>query len=198
MFEGQREAAIREHQAGLTVVRTTFRDVPIGISIDPGYSDQLWLKDVRFENVAARPFSRRARNPATQIGVQDAVCVDVPVFARARERRRGSGPVGARRPLIASAASATGCSSAGRDSIGASTGLRRRAAGGGCRPAPAGAAALPSMEQWVNVRTLGVTGDGKADDTKALQAAVDAHRVLYFPTGTYIVRDTIALKRTPC
>ena len=49
------------------------------------------------------------------------------------------------------------------------------------------------MEQWVNVRTLGVTGDGKTDDTEALQAAV-ASRVLYFPTGSYIVRDTIALK----
>ena len=33
---GQREAAIREHLAGLTVVRTTFRNVPIGISIDRG------------------------------------------------------------------------------------------------------------------------------------------------------------------
>ena len=39
VFEGQREAAIREHQTGLTVVRTTFRDVPVGISIDKGYSD---------------------------------------------------------------------------------------------------------------------------------------------------------------
>ena len=45
------------------------------------------------------------------------------------------------------------------------------------------------MEQWVNVRSLGVTGDGKTDDTKALQAAIDSQRVLYFPTGSYVVRD---------
>ena len=50
------------------------------------------------------------------------------------------------------------------------------------------------MEQWVNVRTLGVMGDGKTDDTKALQAAIDSQRVLYFPTGSYVVRDTLALK----
>ena len=50
------------------------------------------------------------------------------------------------------------------------------------------------MEQWVNVRTLGVKGDGKTDDTKALQAAIDSQRVLYFPTGSYVVRDTLALK----
>ena len=34
IFDGQREAAIREHMAGLTVVRTTCRNVPVGISID--------------------------------------------------------------------------------------------------------------------------------------------------------------------
>jgi len=67
VFEGQREAAIREHQAGLTVVRTTFRDVPIGISIDPGYADQLWLKDVRFEKVrTAAVLYDGARNAATR------------------------------------------------------------------------------------------------------------------------------------
>ena len=33
VFEGQRDAAIREYMAGLTVVRTTFRNVPVGIEI---------------------------------------------------------------------------------------------------------------------------------------------------------------------
>src|SRR6185436_9311990 len=42
LFEGQREAAIREHWAAMTVVRSTFRNVPVGIDIDPQYSDQLW------------------------------------------------------------------------------------------------------------------------------------------------------------
>jgi polygalacturonase len=46
----------------------------------------------------------------------------------------------------------------------------------------------------VNVHTLGVKGDGQTDDTQAIQKAVDTERVLYFPTGNYIVRDTIRLK----
>lgn len=33
-FEGQREAAIREHMAGLTLIRDTFRDLPTAIDID--------------------------------------------------------------------------------------------------------------------------------------------------------------------
>src|SRR3954454_9614874 len=52
-FEGQREAAIREHEAGLTLIRDAFRDVPVAIDIDPHYYDQLWAKDCRFENIPA-------------------------------------------------------------------------------------------------------------------------------------------------
>jgi hypothetical protein len=89
VFDGQREAAIREHMAGLTAVRTAFRNVPIGVSIDRDYSDQLWLKDVRFENVAtAAVVIDKERNPTTQVGVVDAICANVPVFARYRESGR--------------------------------------------------------------------------------------------------------------
>ena len=59
---------------------------------------------------------------------------------------------------------------------------------------PAVIRALPPTAQWVNVRTLGVTGDGKTDDTAALKAAIAAHRVLYFPSGFYQVTDTLTLK----
>ena len=41
-FEGQRDAAIREHEAGLTLVNVAFRNVPVGIEIDRGYGDWLW------------------------------------------------------------------------------------------------------------------------------------------------------------
>src|SRR5438067_2443542 len=51
-FEGQRDAAIREHEAGLTLVNTDIRDTPVGIDIDRGYGDWMWGKDVRFENVS--------------------------------------------------------------------------------------------------------------------------------------------------
>ncbi len=54
VFEGQREAAIREHEAGLTLIRDTFRNVPTAIDIDQGYPDELWVKDSRFENVSGR------------------------------------------------------------------------------------------------------------------------------------------------
>ena len=88
-FDGQREAAIRENEAGLTLVHDEFRNVPTAIAIDPHYSDQLWVKDARFENIAGpaivigNEYSRM-----TQINLENIVCRQVPVFARFRESGR--------------------------------------------------------------------------------------------------------------
>jgi hypothetical protein len=193
VFEGQREAAIREHQTGLTVVRTTFRNVPVGISIDPGYSDHVWLKDTRFEHVAtAAIVYDRSTNALMQLGVEDAICVDTPVFARDRESGRTASTSS---PAYRVRSFSHGLVVRGRESTGR---IERQyldePLAAAPAPLPSALPALPPMAQWVNVRTLGVTGDGKTDDTKALQAAVDGTRVLYFPSGTYVVRDTIALK----
>ncbi len=96
-FEGQRDAAIREHMAGLTLVRDTFRNVPVAIDIDPHYSDQLYVKDSRFEHVSkAAIVISNENNATTEIGVDNAVCADVPTFARFRESgktRAGAGPI---------------------------------------------------------------------------------------------------------
>jgi hypothetical protein len=86
VFEGQREAAIREHMAGLTVIRTTFRNLPVAIDLDPHYSDQLWVKDSRFENLSrAAVVISNEQNATTQVGFENAVCANVPVFVRFRE-----------------------------------------------------------------------------------------------------------------
>ncbi|HWF45614.1 MAG TPA: glycosyl hydrolase family 28-related protein, partial [Bryobacteraceae bacterium] len=51
-FEGQREAAIRENEAGLTLIHDEFKNVPSGVVIDRGYSDELWIKDSRFDGIS--------------------------------------------------------------------------------------------------------------------------------------------------
>jgi len=61
-------------------------------------------------------------------------------------------------------------------------------------PLPPAIRPLPPSEDWVNVHTLGVAGDGATDDTLAIQRAIETHKVLYLPTGHYIVRDTLTLK----
>lgn len=193
LFQGQREAAIREHEAGLTLIRDTFRDVPIAIDIDAHYSDQLWVKEGRFENIsAAVVVISNEKSPLTEIGFENAVLNNVPTFAFFRESGRkvaGKGPAyrvgNFNYGLIVPGPGMTG-----------SIGMRYDALPLSSLPAPLPAAipALPRSEDWVNVHTLGVVGDGTADDTAAIQKAIDGHRVLYFPTGRYIVHDTLTLQ----
>ena len=88
-FDGQREAAIRENEAGLTLVHDEFRNVPTAIAIDPHYSDQLWVKDARFENISGPAILIGNENSRmTEINLENIVCHKVPVFARFRESGR--------------------------------------------------------------------------------------------------------------
>ena len=90
-FEGQRDAAIREHEAGLTLVNVTFSDTPVGIEIDRGYGDWLWGKHVRFENVSkAGVVISNENNVFTQVGFDNAVASrDAGVRALPRQRQDG-------------------------------------------------------------------------------------------------------------
>ena len=192
-FEGQREAAIREHEVDLTLVRDSFRNVPVAIDIDPQYSDDLWVKDCRFEDVAqAAVIISNEKNPTTEIGFDNAILHNVPTFARLRE----SGKTIPAKGAIYRVANFTWGLIVPAEGVMGSIGMRYDAAPLASLPAPLSPAirALPPTSEWVNVHTLGVKGDGTTDDTAAIQAAIAAHRVLYFPSGRYIVRDTLTLK----
>ncbi|MGA8727633.1 MAG: glycosyl hydrolase family 28-related protein [Terracidiphilus sp.] len=192
-FEGQHEAAIREHEAGLTLIRDTFRNVPTAIAIDPHYSDELWVKECRFESISGpAAIISDEKSPLTEIGFEDAVLKDVPIFARFRESgEEVAGKSAIYRVkdfnygLIVPGEGRTGTMGMRYDAMPLSS-LRATL--------PPAIRALPAMEDWVNVHTVGVTGDGTTDDTAAIQMAIDAHRVLYFPSGHYVVRDTLTLK----
>ena len=96
-FEGQREAAIQERAAGLTLIRPQFRNVPTAIAIDPDSPDDLWVKDARMENISGPAVIVSLENSArNQINMENVVCSRVPVFALMRESGRkvaAPGPV---------------------------------------------------------------------------------------------------------
>jgi hypothetical protein len=192
-FDGQREAAIREHEGQLTLVRDTIRNVPTAIDIDAGYSDELWVKDCRFEAVSQTAvIISMEKSPLTEIGFENAVLKDVPMFAKFRESGETVSGKGA---VYRVSAFNYGLMVPGPGQMG-TMGLRYEAAALNAMPAPMDAAipALPPTNEWVNVHTLGVKGDGETDDTSALKNAIAAHRVLYLPSGHYVVSGTIELK----
>jgi len=192
-FEGQREAAIRENEAQLTVINTEFKNVPTAIAIDPKYSDWLWVKDARFENISGPAIVISNENSRlTQINLEDIHCKNVPVFAQFRESGRklaGQGTIYHVKSL------SHGLTLAGMGAVG-TTKTSYQASPLQTMPArPAGAIrALPPMESWVNLKSLGVKGDGKTDETAAIRKAIADHKVLYVPSGHYVVSDTIELR----
>ncbi len=192
-FEGQRSAAIREHEAQLTLVNVEMRDVPVGIEIDRGYGDWLWGKDVRFEHVrqAAIVISNE-NNVYTQIGFDNALASDTPVFAKFRDSGR---TVSGKGHSYHVSAFSYGLALPGLGQLGQFATSAELAAINQLPPRRQPAIrALPPVAEWANAHDLGVVGDGQADDTAALQRAIQSHRIVYLPLGVYKVSNTIQLR----
>jgi len=192
-FEGQREAAIRGHEAGLTLINTSIRNTPVGIEISRGYGDWLWGKDVRFENVSkAAVVISNEDNVYTQVGFDNAVAKNTPVFARFRDSGKTVPGYGAAYRISEFNYGLTlpGLGSTGK--------FATNVKGEALKALPAQRApvmrALPATKQWASVRDFGAVGDGVTDDTAAVQKAIDSKRVVYLPQGFYMVQDTIRLK----
>jgi len=192
-FTGQRDAAIREHEVDLTMVNVAIRDTPVGIEIDRGYGDSLWGKDVRFEHVGrAGVVISNENNAFTQVGFDNALATDTPVFARFRDSGRTVDGKG-KAYRVASFSYGLAVPEFGQMGDYATEADIRPLSALPPRRDPA-IRALPAMTQWTDVRSLGVKGDAETDDTAALQRAIDSHRVLYFPVGFYKVTDTLKLR----
>jgi pectate lyase-like protein/SMP-30/gluconolaconase/LRE-like protein len=192
-FEGQREAAVREHEAGLTLIRPQFKNVPTAISIDPGYSDELWIKDGRMENISGPAIIISNESSArTEINMENVVCRKVPIFATYRESGKR---IVAPAELYAVKTFSHGLQYQDIGSVPAIQDVYETTALSAL-PAPVKSDILdlPPIDTWVNVRSLGAKGDGTTDDTDALRNAIAQHRTIYLPSGQYRVTDTITLR----
>jgi sugar lactone lactonase YvrE len=189
-FEGQREAAIHTMEAGFTMVRVRFAHMPVAIQIAPGEVEQLYGRDLRMEDIRSAAFKHgNALNLHSEVTLMNVACSDVPNFYRGDD----SVTAPSRHYEVV------------RFSIGLEIGedgrkrgiVMKHQARRLTQPAPALTSdipALPPMSEWISVRTLGVKGDGRTDDTAALRAAIDSHPVLFFPGGTYRVTGSLQLK----
>jgi len=191
-FDGQSKAAIREHEAGLTLIHDTFRNTPQAVSIDPDYADELWVQNTRFENISGPAITiSNENNPTTEINLENVLCSHVKTLALLRKSGRaitGPGDIYHVRSfthgLTMSAAGAVGAIQTRLDAVP----IEELPP-----PTPDAIPALPPAATWVNLQSLGAKGDGVTDDTAVLQKAIAEHRVLYVPVGRYLVSNTIRL-----
>ncbi len=192
-FDGQKVAAIQEHEGGLTLIHDQFRNTPAAISIDPGYIEELWIKDSRFENINGPAITiSNEKNPLTEINLQNILCRQVPVLALFRESGKKVAGSGNSYRVEKFSHGMT------MADLGATPRLETSVK---ISPVTAWPAAespairnLPARDTWVNLRLLGAKGDGITDDTAAIQKAIAEHSTIYIPSGRYLVSNTITLK----
>ncbi|HYG36738.1 MAG TPA: glycosyl hydrolase family 28-related protein [Clostridia bacterium] len=193
LFEGQREAAILEREAGLTLIRPHFRRVPTAVAIEPGQADELWVKDARLEEISGPAFLFGVENnPRNEINFEDVTCRAVPIFAALRESgKRFTAPSDTY--LVKTFSHGLHFADLGAAPK-IQTTFDARPVATLPPPAPSDLPSLPACDSWVNLRDLGAKGDGVTDDTEVLQKAIATHRSIYLPSGFYIVRDTLTLR----
>jgi hypothetical protein len=192
-FEGQGQAAILEHEAGLTLIRPYFRDVPTAVEIEPGSVDELWVKDARLEDVSGPAFRfGMEKSPRNEINVEGAACRNVPCFAELEDSSKRLVAPSEIYQIKTFSHGLRFADAAGESEI--KTQFDTETLQTLPKPVATDLAALPPGDRWVNVRDLGAKGDGKTDDTEALQQAIATHDTLYLPSGFYLVHDTLKLR----
>jgi hypothetical protein len=192
-FAGQRRAAIHTQEVGMTLVRVRIARAPIAIEVAHGMTEQLYGRDLVLEDITrSAVVLGDARKAHHQVTLDEIVCSNVPQLVQAETGSTGRFDVkGSSHPFVEEhLAIGLEIGSDGRER---GVQLRHRERAGPGSVPVSDIPPLPPMREWVNVRTLGVKGDG-TDDTASLQAAIDGHRVLYLPSGVYRVTDTLHLR----
>lgn len=192
-FSGQRRAAIHTQEAGMTLVRDRISHSPVAIEIPPGQIEELYAHDLLLEDITRSALilgdAQKLRN---EITLDQIICRNVPQVVEGQPGSPGTFALkGSTRPYIEE--HLTLGEMIGPDGRERGIQFHHQEQMGTAQPVPSDIPAFPPMGEWANVHTLGVKGDG-SDDTAALQAAIDAHRVLYFPSGFYRVTNTLHLR----
>lgn len=192
-FEGQREAAIRTQEAGLTIVRLQAKNVPTVISINPNYHEKLFMENCRFDKVSGPAIIiSNEDNAVNQISLRNIDCRDVPVLAsyrRSGKQTPGMGSMYKVKNFIYGLQ---------MDSLTADPVYKTmqdiQPLTVFPEPVKKDIPDLPAINTWVNIKTLGAKGDDTTDNTRIIQDAVDKYQTIYFPQGWYRVSETIKLK----
>jgi len=186
-FSGQRTAAISTHDAGFTLIRDSVSDVPVAIQIPKGQVEQLYGRDLRMRNISRVVLQAGdVDNLRSEITLENIDCADVARFA-------DGVPAPSRFFVEDHFSLGLAIGPDGREK-GVSLNHHERELQDTPAAVPSDVPSLPPMDSWVNVRALGVKGDGVADDTAALQHAIDDHTALFFPSGMYRLTGSVRLR----
>jgi len=192
-FEGQRKAAIKTQEAGLTIVRMQVKNVPYAIEIDPNYWEKLYMENCQLIDIKNSALVISNENNANnQISLVNVDCQNVPVLA---EYRRSGNKTAGEGKMYKVKKFVYGLHI---DDLGEIPVYKTHKEIEPLTVFPAmtktDTPQLPDMGTWANLKDFGAVGDGETDDTKAIQKAIDSHQTVYVPQGWYRVTEPIKMK----
>ena len=179
-FENQTVAGIKTTDVGLSLIRCNFRQMPVAIEIPDDETDQIYGRDLRFEDItkAGVKFGD-AKHFLHQVTLVNTACTAVPQFLdHALDKIRAPGKY----YVVDRLSAGLEIGPDGREA-GIVTRHSQRALRSAAPIVPSDMPSLPPMDQWFTVHS----------DTD-VQAAINEHRVLYFPMGTYRTNSPWLLK----
>ncbi len=192
-FEGQTKAAISTEEAGLTLVRNHFKNIPSAIIVNPNRAEELFLTDSRLENISGPAIVISDEyNARPQFNLKNVVCKNVPVLASFRKSKKEIKVPDNIYQVI------DFCHGLQIADLGYTPEVKTTYNIKPLDKLPelqsSDIPPLPDCKNWVNLISLGGKGDGKTDDTEALKNAIAKYQAIYIPTGRYLVSQTIELK----
>ena len=190
VFDGQIKAAFRTRNCGPTVFRSQFSNTPVAFAFVPGKNERVYVQDCMFENITRGVIiTDKSQRASTQFNAVNCTYKQVPQLIAIRDGEdKGIEPD----PVYSYQRVSYGL----HLDVEAQGDFRLSRHGRGAEALPmpeTDVPVLPPASQWVNVRDHGVVGDGKTDDTAAIQAVIAKHTYCFFPRGRYLVSDTITL-----
>ena len=193
---GQRVAAIHTEEVGMTLVRVELADTPVAVEISRGMPEQLYGRDLLLRNITRTAFVLGdVSQQHHQVTLEKINCDHVTRLLEGGDTVLGwtSIPAPSRYFVEHKLTLGQEIGNDGREGAIALRHIESKLATAPALPV-SDIPALPAVADWVNVTSLGISGDGTSDDTASLQQAIDTHRILYLPTGVYRVRGTLHLR----
>lgn len=193
-IEAQTQAALQDTGAGLTLIRDRIAHVPVAVEIGKGHADMFYAQDVQLEdikNVAIIPGDKDKAHE--QMTLQNILCRNVPTLMNSDDGSEATVSAPAENYVVDHLSYGLEIQEDGREGTVA---LRQtlRPLTQPAVPVASDIPALPPMDRWINVHTLGVKGDGVTDDAEALQSAIEKNKVLFLPTGKYRLSHSLVLR----
>lgn len=197
-FEYQKKAAVLSGMTGFTGVRLKIKNTPCGFDLYiPGAWEKLCLKDCVFENIRkAAVTCCGKRKSSQQINIETLYCSNVPALLLDEETQEITN-IEEEHYLVERYVSGYGLEE--RDSFAAyqeQAEIRRNVdISAGYAEKCCDVPPVPDMKEWVSVMDYGAKGNGIADDTEAVQRALNGAEVVYFPQGIYRITESLIVEK---